>query len=280
MHYTTIMSDNRYIDGIFNYCDYWCERCAFTQRCRNDAMGRELEQQAHGEPPPDDATQADFWNTLAEELRTTQIFGKPGDWDHTNDTDIFLDDYMPDTEYEEQAEKQRRAVDAHPLTKLAEVYRKKVAAWLKSSDSDLKAVATELKKSAESPFDKTDYEEQALQIGETLDVITWYHTLLYPKTARAISGILSTDKDRSSGNEFDEIIMESHLRDANGCGKLVLVSIQRSAAAWLRIREIMPHREDEILEMLSILSQLRRGIHSSIPGAKTFIRPGLDQKQP
>ena len=39
----------------------------------------------------------------------------------------------------------------------------------------------------------------------------------------------------------------------------------------------MPHREDELIEMLSILAQLRRGIHEHVPGAKSFIRPGLDE---
>src|ERR687887_336142 len=27
------MSDSRYIDFISAYCDRWCERCAFTERC-------------------------------------------------------------------------------------------------------------------------------------------------------------------------------------------------------------------------------------------------------
>ena len=49
------MSNNRYIDGIYNYCDYWCARCAFTSRCRNYAMGQELEREARGEAPVDDA---------------------------------------------------------------------------------------------------------------------------------------------------------------------------------------------------------------------------------
>ena len=28
-----------FIPGIYNYCDRWCERCAFTARCMNFAMG-------------------------------------------------------------------------------------------------------------------------------------------------------------------------------------------------------------------------------------------------
>ena len=30
-----------YIDGIFNYCDRWCERCRFTSKCRNYAFDPE-----------------------------------------------------------------------------------------------------------------------------------------------------------------------------------------------------------------------------------------------
>ena len=31
----------KFIPGIFNYCDRWCERCAFTARCRTFAMEQE-----------------------------------------------------------------------------------------------------------------------------------------------------------------------------------------------------------------------------------------------
>ena len=28
-----MMDDPRLISGIYNYCDRWCERCAFVERC-------------------------------------------------------------------------------------------------------------------------------------------------------------------------------------------------------------------------------------------------------
>jgi len=65
----TVMDEERFISGIYNYCDYWCERCAFTKRCRNFVMGREMEREARGEAPVDDATQRAFWNQLADQLR-------------------------------------------------------------------------------------------------------------------------------------------------------------------------------------------------------------------
>jgi hypothetical protein len=28
-----LASDPKFIPGIYNYCDRWCERCRFTSRC-------------------------------------------------------------------------------------------------------------------------------------------------------------------------------------------------------------------------------------------------------
>jgi hypothetical protein len=269
------MSEDRFISGIYNYCDYWCERCAFTRRCRNYAMGDEMERTARGEEPVDDARQQSFWTQLAERLREASVFDRPGDW-----ADDVGDDLLePDPEYEEREEAVGRAVREHPATALADTYMQRVHSWLESSDDDLKAVANELLASVGNPFDDTDYEEQARQIGEMIEVIGWYHTLLPPKVARAIRGIVERENIDNASSELSGILAESRLNDANGSGKLALVSIQRSAAAWVRMRQILPRREDEIIEMLSILSRLQRGIHAAVPGAKAFVRPGLDETE-
>lgn len=33
--------EQNFIPGIYNYCDRWCERCAFTNRCRSYAREEE-----------------------------------------------------------------------------------------------------------------------------------------------------------------------------------------------------------------------------------------------
>ena len=38
--------DPRFISGIHNYCDRWCERCPLTSRC----LGYAVEQQDAGDP--------------------------------------------------------------------------------------------------------------------------------------------------------------------------------------------------------------------------------------
>ena len=64
--------DSRFIPGIFNYCDRWCERCAFTQRCRSFAMEAELKAGLSDEDH--DARNEGFWDDLATSFgRTSEM---------------------------------------------------------------------------------------------------------------------------------------------------------------------------------------------------------------
>ncbi len=262
--------ENRFIPGIFNYCDYWCERCAFTRRCRNFTMGRAFERDARGGEPVEDATNAVFWNGLAEKLRETKVFGPRDQW--AADVDDDFDD-EPDPGWEVREAAREETVRQHALCRLAMEYMQQADAWFKSSDGDLKAHARSLQDAARSPFTQEDVEEEARQIGEMIEVVAWYHTFIPPKMSRAVGGLL--ERDRADGPAAD-ILRESRLHDANGSGKVALVAIGRSIAAWLRLREILPGHESAILNMLALLDRMRRGLHADLPGAQSFRRPGFD----
>ena len=266
------MKNDRFISGIFNYCDYWCERCAFTRRCRNFSMGRELEREARGEKTNDDATHAAFWNRLADKVREATVFGKADEWADESEFDVGQ---TPDPAFEARLDAHRQAVEKHPLVSTAHAYMERVGAWLKTADEDLKTVAQGLLEAAGSKFADGDYEEEAIEIGEMIEVVAWYHTLIPPKLARAIGGLLERDDEQG---DLADVLAESRRDDANGSGKVVLAAIERSAAAWVRLREILPNREDEILDMLVLLNRLRRGIHAALPGAQAFLRPGFDKE--
>lgn len=270
---------DRFITGIFNTCDYWCARCAFTQRCRNFVMGREIEREAHGEVADKDATNAAFWNQLADQVREKTIFGAAADeaeeWEDAAEQEL---DATPDLEWQAREEAREHTVRQHPLTRMAYEYMKRADAWLKTADADLKAVAQSLLEAAGSKLATGDVEEEAREIGEMIEVVAWYHTLIPPKLARAIGGLLERHDDVDG--EVAEILTKSRLHDANGTGKVVLIAIERSMAAWVRLREILPNHEDEILAMLALLSRMQRGIQKELPDAQTFRRPGFDGVTP
>jgi len=120
---------NGYITGIYNYCDYWCERCAFTKRCRNYMTDRELELEMAAadaiKPEPDDVTNADFWNHIARKVHETAAFGKAEDW-HNSIPDE--DDFEIDPAWQAREEATSAAVRSHPLVRLAYAFHRGLAA--------------------------------------------------------------------------------------------------------------------------------------------------------
>lgn len=229
-------------------------------------MGQEQEREGRASKASDDAARRDFWNRLAGELRETRMINHVPEG---IDLEEVEDDGTVDPALERQREAYDKASREHPLAVMARDYAMKVAGWLKSADADLKGVAEELRRSARASFADDDLEEQALAIGDMIDVVTWYHTLIAAKTGRAVSGLIKRKHEEGP-------LARLGLEDANGTGKVVLAAIERSMAAWLRLREILPQREGEILELLALLGRIQGGIHAALPGSKAFIRPGFD----
>ena len=56
-----------FIQGIYNYCDRWCERCAFTSRCMNFALSEEH----FDDPQCRDINNKAFWVKLSEVFQVT-----------------------------------------------------------------------------------------------------------------------------------------------------------------------------------------------------------------
>ena len=62
-----LAKDPKYISGIYNYCDRWCERCSFTSRCLNCAI---VEEQFGDLEKVDQLNEA-FWEKFSEMLQST-----------------------------------------------------------------------------------------------------------------------------------------------------------------------------------------------------------------
>src|SRR4051812_19237429 len=114
----------KYIDGIFNYCDRWYERCPFTSRCRSFSMGQVMERHARKR---DEQNQA-FWEAMDKACGDAL-----GDVKEQAES---LDPADSDDEREEKAafgrkmDEQDAAVRAQPLAKLADQYLWATHRWL------------------------------------------------------------------------------------------------------------------------------------------------------
>jgi hypothetical protein len=228
------------IDFISAYCDSWCERCAFTERCSayacriaiamcDDAeAGLEL---AVGVPQPVTGQRP---ATAGELLLADEVNVEPSQ------------EELAEFERNETARDER--LDAHPLTTKATAYMLQSTAWLKAHRESLASGDA--------------------VVREALEIVGWDAYLIGAKVHRALDG---RDRAVHDGEEEDDPVQN----DANGSAKVALISIRRSEAAWALIAQAV---DDPAAATLGgDLSELGRLVEEQFPRAMSFVRPGFDE---
>jgi hypothetical protein len=147
---------NGFIVGIFNYCDGWCETCAFTSRCRLFADHAELE--ASTDPHLQSVVNAP---PLPEEVPPP-----PPRWlqeliDEANAASATV----TDDEIASIMREREQVLQREPVYERSMAYAERVHLW----------------------HDR--YREAAEHLpSDPRSVIAWFHTLIPAKIARALSG--------------------------------------------------------------------------------------------
>ncbi|PIP54871.1 MAG: hypothetical protein COX07_02970 [Bacteroidetes bacterium CG23_combo_of_CG06-09_8_20_14_all_32_9] len=233
--------NKNHIPGIYNYCDYWCERCSFTNRCANFSLDQEFGFK-NGE---NNLLNKTFWENLSLIFEATlELLSKKA-----KEYGINIDDEI-DVSYD--LENNRN----HPLLKLSEEYASNSSDWLKNNNDFLNK-KTNILISIDN--------KKGLKLTDAIEIIQWYNIFISAKLYRALSQ-LNEDRD-------DPII----IYDNNGSAKIALVAINRSIAAFGYIMQNITELEDDCLKFLLQLSKIKINIEKISPQAKNFIRPGLDE---
>lgn len=233
--------DSPRIDFISSYCDRWCERCAFTDRCSafackvaigmcgDDADGIEL---AVGRPKSADGEDEP---TAGERLM--QEF----------ENQMPTEREMAAFALEERARDAR--LDALPLTRMSTTYMHRSTAWI---DDHRKALET-----SHDPI-----------VREAFAIVSWDAYFIATKLRRALDG-----RDRSNAGD-EECDDEPVQNDWNGSAKVALISIERSAEAWKTIGRALGDRS--AIALGEALDVLRQSVLAVFPLAMSFRRPGFD----
>lgn len=256
-----LANDPKYIPGIYNYCDRWCERCPFTSRCLNYKIG---EEQFDGAETNDIANEK-FWEQLAEVFKLTFELVE----DMIDEMDIDINDFDLESEKLLESEIDKK-IDKNVCVMNAFEYIETTNSWFESAQNlfeqkeEQLSLETELDLPESSPFD------DALTINDAVEVIRWYQHQIYVKLKRAFHGkymdILYRDEE-----EEDE-----YPKDSDGSAKVALIGIDRSIAAWGKLQNQFVEQEDEILDILVHLSKLRKQVELEFPDARAFKRIGFD----
>jgi hypothetical protein len=252
--------DPKYISGIYNYCDRWCERCPFNSRCLN----YEISEEHYAEPGSRDMNNELFWKKLGETFQATLELVQEMMEEQGIDFDSIDSESL---KKEKEKEKINEKVDSNELVNSAKEYGKMVREWFESSKDLFLEKEIDLNKKAELELPNENPDKEAATILDAVDVIMWYQHFIHVKLRRAIHGEL---EDRPK-------ILDNFPKDSDGSAKVALIAIDRSIAAWGEILKYFPDQEDELLQLLVKLEHIRRNAEEIFPDARSFVRPGFDE---
>ena len=221
-------------------------------------MGSEQfdDQEAH------DLNNEAFWLSLSETFQMTLELLHEAAEEHGIDLDSLEMEEFPEREkFKDEMAKN------HECCRAAKHYAEMVDDWFEAAEEMFPQREEEfnLEDGLDQPDDGGDAEEAGFI--EALEVVRWYQYQIYVKLMRAVRGDLDEEPE----------ILDEYPKDSDGSAKVALIGIERSIAAWGELRSHFPLQDDEVLEMLVHLEQLRRKVEKAFPDARAFIRPGFDK---
>lgn len=252
----------KFIPGIYNYCDRWCERCTFTRRCRSYDNTSKLT------PEQTDISNEAFWKNIGDNFSKAIEMLHTMAAKHGND----LNNAMTKEEEEEYKRKEsfiNASARQHELSKLCKKYQKIARPFF---EKEINRQLIDRNKKLFSHLEMGMETEENLVhtmagLGDCEEIICWYLFFIDAKLQRALHGKLE-------GEEHAE--EHGFPKDSNGSAKIAVIAIEKSMAAWMRIMELMSSAEDTALTSLSLLSRIRKKAIEEFPEAMQFRRPGFD----
>ncbi len=255
-----LAEDPRFIEGIYNYCDRWCERCPFTSRCLNYAQLQMIEDRQGFDPTDHDAENARFWQTLEDSFQLTfELMQRTA---AEQGIDIHSPEFQESLKEAGEENRQRfEAARSHYLSQAAERYGLIVERWFNRNE----AVLHQRLQKAKTASGEI-HPEQLLpeDVEDAIEIIRWYQFL----PAAKLVSVLAVEKI--------EEIRERQQQHDNGRVKVALIGIDRSLLAWGRVQMFWPESAREIMRFAGLLSELRLELELEFPEARDFIRPGFD----
>ena len=226
-----------FIVSIFNYCDGWCETCAFTARCRVFANRAKME--ARNDPH------------FAAVIHAPVL-----PQDQPPPVPNWIEEILDEAEKHPLSEKELKALEPKTRPEHAQMeararsYSCRTFAWL-------------------TP--RQDPEKKRSDPHNPLDVIGWFSFFITAKIHRAGYSRAMWDQDEREGFDTD------YPADHDGSAKIALEAIERSRAAWLAMAETGVATRDEVAPFIMDLLWLRDALDREFPKARNFVRPGFDE---
>ncbi len=231
--------EHGFIPGVYNYCDRWCERCAFTSRCRVYAM--EMAVRIDG--------------VSGELARAAESL--PGDPAEEWPVDLAVET-EPDDEDDEELDQSMLAHDVahalaevHPLTEAAE---------------SMNTLAKPLLDAVTARMAAGGQQTEALR--DALEVLDRHRNFVVAKVRRALSGRDDPPILDDDGRPFAS--------DADGSAKVAYLACAAMRDAAQRLALLDPDLASRVARFTQAADRVLELLDATFPGHRDFRRPGLD----
>lgn len=242
----------KYISGIYNYCDRWCERCSMTDRCYLYAQETKVKRRHldTGEDTDDlEIVLQDVQNNLSEAMKMIS--------EKAEEEGIDLDEGMEEAQEEIQSD--REFCSSHPLHEKAFLLAKQSHAFLEKLASEIQS-----RQCTSLP------EEELTQVQDCFEVLSWYHMQQAVKVDRCLRGL----RHASTAGNSDHT--EAVIHDANGSAKVAYLGLIRMLDAYTRLHEWNSTWNSQLMPLIQSVCEIMDAVDEQFPGHRTFKRPGFD----
>ncbi len=242
-----LADSGRFIPGIYNYCDRWCERCTLRHKCLTYAHEQEMKEECN-DPETNILDNEKFWEQIQLSFEVTLDMIS----EDAKQFGINLEE-LPDVEEPEYIESS--------VEKLSREYGQAMWKWLNENKEILDAKTNQL-------LTIYNHKEPAEKFADAIEVVQWYCYYISAKVHRSHFDLNSRLQD--DDDEFDLI------SDNRGSAKMAIIAINRTIEALTVLYREMKNQEDEILGFLGQLSKIKKQMLTTFPTAMEFKRPGFD----
>ncbi len=271
MNELNFMHEN--ISGIYNYCDRWCEKCSYTNRCLlfKQEAEREIKHILRDENKNDpDILAKDLADDFKEAFDHINKFmdEENEEFDEFEKDNFDLDDKEDedDDDFKKEFFKEEIDDDERPST------------FLKNADNPLILLSEKLFKDFYKYYDllKSKYTDELGEknpksiLQQNLDTLGWYTPQIHVKIRMCYwnKHKLSKTKDLEIA-EIDEEML-------NVSARIAFVGIENCINALNNLLQQKLGLESETLSLLTTIKQIKKMFIAEFPTALTYKRPYFD----
>lgn len=234
-----IRATREIISGIHNYCDRWCERCAFTANCSVFAIGEE-EERIHKESKEPEKDLAEYVGSMLQDA--IGLLNEMA-MEHGIDLNTLEDD---DSDFKKPGKE-------NYLVRKADEHSAWLMKWLENNRDRLSEILATLEEESINDY---------MILNDAIEVLKWYIHFIAVKFSRAV---MPPFEDSTEGRY-----------DSNGSAKIAMIAVNRSIDALMLLLRFISDEEDHLLEGLVRLERIRKRALKDFPEAIDFKRPGFD----